>query len=97
MGIHSFEHHVTIYTVCLATSLFATISWHEDNTTFSHVGGEGGRVVSVGEQVRHVAVERGVWRRTVRWGYEHVKQAGVLITKPILMTMLIILTASLNM
>ena len=53
--------------------------------------------MSVGEQVRHVTVERGVWRCTVRWGYEHVKQAGVLITKPILMTMLIILTASLNM
>ena len=28
---------------------------------FSHVGGEGGRVAGVGEQVGHVTVERGVW------------------------------------
>lgn len=34
---------------------------------FSHVGREGGRVVGVGEQVRHVTVERGVWTCVVRW------------------------------
>ena len=34
---------------------------------FLHVGGEGGRVVGVGEQVGHVTVERGVWTCAVRW------------------------------
>ena len=34
---------------------------------FSHVRGEGGRVVGVGEQVGHVTVERGVWACGVRW------------------------------
>ena len=32
-----------------------------------HVGGEGGRVAGVGEQVGHVTVERGVW--TCGWGW----------------------------
>jgi len=59
---------------------------------FSHVGGEGGRVVGVGEQVGHVTVERGVWTRAVRW-----VGVGEGFRYNILMTILIILPILLNM